>query len=42
MLSVRQPIWVFVCRHCGAPMIVIEILERTPHIRAPPMRRGAT
>jgi hypothetical protein len=30
----------FVCRHCGAPMIVIEILERTAPIRAPPMRRG--
>jgi len=33
---------VFVCRHCGAPMIVIEILERTAPIRAPPMRRGQT
>lgn len=33
---------VFVCRHCGAPMIVMEILERTAPIRAPPMRRGAT
>jgi hypothetical protein len=33
---------VFVCRHCGAPMIVIEILERTAPIRAPPMRRGET
>ncbi len=33
---------VFVCRHCGAPMIVIEILERTAPIRAPPMRRGDT
>jgi hypothetical protein len=32
----------FVCRHCGAPMIVIEILERTAPIRAPPMRRGET
>jgi len=32
----------FVCRHCGAPMIVIEILERTAPIRAPPMRRGGT
>jgi hypothetical protein len=30
----------FVCRHCGAPMIVIEILERTAPIRAPPMRRA--
>ncbi|CAB3810451.1 IS91 family transposase ISAzo26 [Paraburkholderia ultramafica] len=33
---------VFVCRHCGAPMIVIEILERTAPIRAPPIRRGET
>ncbi|WER45614.1 IS91 family transposase [Cupriavidus sp. WKF15] len=33
---------VFVCRHCGAPMIVIEILERTAPIRAPPERRGQT
>ena len=32
----------FVCRHCGASMIVIEILERTAPIRAPPMRRGET
>lgn len=33
---------VFVCRHCGAPMIVIEILERTAPIRAPPKWRGQT
>ena len=33
---------VFVCWHCGMPMIVIEILERTAPIRAPPMRRGET
>jgi hypothetical protein len=26
----------FVCRHCGAPMIVIEMLPRHRHIRAPP------
>ena len=32
----------FVCRHCGASMIVIEILERTAPIRAPPIRRGET
>ena len=32
----------FVCRHCGAPMTVIEILERTAPIRGPPMRRGET
>jgi len=33
---------VLICRHCGAPMIVIEILERTAPIRAPPLRRGRT
>jgi len=33
---------VFVCRHCGAPMIVIELLERTAPIRAPSMRRAQT
>jgi hypothetical protein len=26
----------FVCRHCGAPMIVIEMLPRSVRIRAPP------
>ena len=26
----------FVCRHCGAPMLVIEMLPRSRHIRAPP------
>ena len=26
----------FVCRHCGAAMIVIEMLPRSQHIRAPP------
>ena len=26
----------FVCRHCGAPMIVIQMLPRPQHIRAPP------
>jgi putative transposase/transposase-like zinc-binding protein len=26
----------FVCRHCGAPMIVIEVMPRPRHIRAPP------
>jgi hypothetical protein len=26
----------FVCRHCGAPMVVIEMLAPTFHIRAPP------
>jgi hypothetical protein len=28
----------FVCRHCGAPMIVTEMLPRSLHIRAPPPR----
>jgi hypothetical protein len=26
----------FVCRHCGAPMIIIEVLPRPRHIRPPP------
>lgn len=26
----------FVCRHCGAPMIIIETFARAQHIRAPP------
>jgi hypothetical protein len=25
-----------VCRHCGAPMIVIETFARSQHIRGPP------
>ncbi|MGF6955313.1 hypothetical protein QFZ97_001178 [Paraburkholderia youngii] len=29
---------VFICRHCGAPMIIIDILARSAPIRAPPMR----
>jgi hypothetical protein len=33
---------VFTCRHCGAPMIVIDILARSAPIRAPPMRRDQT
>ncbi|MEA3102024.1 MAG: hypothetical protein QOF74_6264 [Caballeronia mineralivorans] len=33
---------VFVCRHCGAPMIVIDILQRTAPIRAPPISRAET
>jgi Putative transposase len=28
----------FICRHCGAPMIVIDILARTAPIRAPPLQ----
>ena len=31
---------VFVCRHCGAPMIIIDSLERCQPIRAPPRSRG--
>jgi hypothetical protein len=31
----------FICRHCGAPMTVIEILERSAPIRAPPAQRAA-
>ncbi|SAL15599.1 Putative transposase [Caballeronia choica] len=31
----------FICRHCGAPMIVIEVLQRSPPIRAPPAQRAA-
>jgi hypothetical protein len=27
---------VFVCRHCGAPMLVIETFARAQHIRGPP------
>jgi len=30
------PVPTFVCRHCGAPMIVIEMLPRPRRIRAPP------
>ena len=26
----------FVCRHCGAPMLIIETFARAQHIRAPP------
>jgi len=33
---------VFICRHCGAPMIVIDILARSAPIHAPPMRRSQT
>jgi hypothetical protein len=31
----------FVCPDCGAAMIIIEILARKPHIRAPPPKGGA-
>jgi Putative transposase len=32
----------FICRHCGAPKIITDILARTAPIRAPPTRRGET
>ena len=28
---------VFVCRHCGGTMLIVDILARTPDIRAPPV-----
>jgi predicted RNA-binding Zn-ribbon protein involved in translation (DUF1610 family) len=31
----------FVCPDCGAAMIIIEILARKPHIRAPPPQGDA-
>jgi hypothetical protein len=31
----------FICRHSGAPMIVIDILARTALIRVPPARRSS-
>jgi Putative transposase len=31
----------FICRHCGAPMIVIETLTRPHRIRAPPAQLAA-
>ena len=31
----------FICRHCAAPMIIIETLPRPHHIRAPPTQFGA-
>jgi hypothetical protein len=30
----------FICRHCGAPMIITDILARTAPIRAPPTHRS--
>ena len=33
---------VFVCRHCGAPMIVIETFARPQYIRAPPALLGTS
>jgi predicted RNA-binding Zn-ribbon protein involved in translation (DUF1610 family) len=31
----------FICPECGAAMIIVEILARKPHIRAPPTQAGA-
>jgi hypothetical protein len=32
----------FVCRHCGAPMFVIETFARAQHIRGPPGSSGSS
>jgi Putative transposase/Transposase zinc-binding domain len=32
----------FVCRHCGAPMLIIETFARPQHIRGPPCRSDST
>jgi hypothetical protein len=32
----RCPRPTFLCRHCGAPMLVIETFARAQHIRGPP------
>ncbi len=31
----------FRCRHCGAPMLILETLARVPHIRGPPASGAA-
>ena len=31
----------FVCRHCGAPMLIIETFAPAPHIRGPPSWRAS-
>ena len=31
----------FVCRHCGAPMLIIETIARAQHIRGPPSSSAA-
>jgi Putative transposase len=33
----RPPAPTFLCQHCGAPMIIIEMLPRAQNIRAPPL-----
>ncbi len=30
----------FLCRHCGAPMLIIEVIPRSPCIRGPPPQRA--
>jgi len=32
----------FVCRHCGAPMLIIETFARAQHIRGPPWPSAPT
>jgi len=32
----------FVCRHCGAPMLIIETFARAQHIRGPPCPSAST
>ena len=39
-VSAEQVPPTFVCRDCGAPMVVTGILARAPNIRAPPQLRG--
>jgi hypothetical protein len=31
----------FICRHCGAPMIIVETFARPHRIRAPPVQPAA-
>ena len=31
----------FRCRHCGAPMLILETFARVPHIRGPPASGAA-
>jgi hypothetical protein len=37
--SAAAPVPIFVCRECGAPMMIIETWLRAQHIRAPPTHR---
>jgi putative transposase len=37
----RCPRPTFLCRHCGAPMLVIETFARAQHIRGPPRSSAA-